>query len=163
MKTTQVFKLRNQIQTSVSEILNVGPASERSERSGPLFFLQLVPLWPSHHSHIFCVLFRTCMYHKNLGKFYTIYTPMDFAYFFVHIQGIRTQIVKSNFSLRERRMDISDVWNTFSCTPDMGILWYIIIFWLKLGAFSQISFFQKKIFISKIFFEKKQICENVSS
>ena len=30
---------KNQSQTSVSEILNVGPASERSERSSPLFFL----------------------------------------------------------------------------------------------------------------------------
>ena len=66
---------------------------------------------------------------------------------------MRMQIVKSNSSLRERRTDISDFWNTFSYTPDMPILWYIIIFCLKLGTFSQISFFQKIFFISKIFFE----------
>ena len=42
--------------------------------------------------------------------------------------GVRRQSVKSNSLLREGRMDISDVWNTFSYTPDMGILWYIIIF-----------------------------------
>ena len=35
----------------------------------------------------------------------------------------------------------------------MGILWYIIIFWLKLGVFSQISIFQNNFFISKIFFK----------
>ena len=33
----------------------------------------------------------------------------------------------------------------------MGILWYIIIFWLKLGVFLQISFFQKKILYQKFF------------
>ena len=69
------------------------------------------------------------------------------------LQGIRTQIVISNSPLRERRMDICYVSNTFSYTPDMGILWYIIIFWLKLGVFLQISFFQNNFFISKIFFE----------
>ena len=70
-----------------------------------------------------------------------------------HLQGIRTQIVKSNLSLRERRRKISDFSNTFSYTPDMYFLWYIIIFWLKLGVFSQISIFQNNFFISKIFFE----------
>ena len=70
-----------------------------------------------------------------------------------YIQGIRTQIVKSNLSLRERRRKISDFSNTFSYTPDMYFLWYIIIFWLKLGVFSQISIFQNNFFISKIFFE----------
>ena len=81
------------------------------------------------------------------------------------LQGIRTQIVKINSFLRERRTDISDVLNTFSYTPDMGILWYIIIFWLKQGTFSQIRFWKKFLiflgqnffrnffFISKIFFE----------
>ena len=38
------------------------------------------------------------------------------------IQGIRTQIVKSNLSLREKRRKISDFSNTFSYTPDMYFL-----------------------------------------
>ena len=77
--------------------------------------------------------------------------------FVLIILGERRQSVKSNSLLREGRMDISDVWNTFSYTPDMGILWYIIIFLLKLGVFSQISFFQKKFLYQKFFlkfFEK---------
>ena len=72
-------------------------------------------------------------------------------YCWIRLQGIRTQIVKSNSILRERRMDISDVWNTFSYTPDMGILWYIIIFLLKLSVFSQICLFQKKFLYQKFF------------
>ena len=39
----------------------------------------------------------------------------------------------------------------FLYTPDMDILWYIIIFWL---TFTQISFFLKKNFFS-LFFSKK--------
>ena len=67
--------------------------------------------------------------------------------------GVRMQNVKSNSSLREWRTAISDFWYTFSYTPDMPILWYIIIFWLKLGTFSQIRFWKKfLIFLGQNFF-----------
>ena len=69
------------------------------------------------------------------------------------LQGIRTQIVKSNLSLRERRTKISDFSNTFSYTPDMYFLQNVIIFWLEQGIFSQIRFWKKfPIFLGQIFF-----------
>ena len=41
----------------------------------------------------------------------------------------------------------------FSYTPDMGILWYLIIFWLKPCIFSEIRFWKKiLIFLGQNFF-----------
>ena len=62
-------------------------------------------------------------YQKLENQFIGIY----YQYIFI-IQGIRTQIVKSNLSMRERRTKISDFSNTFSYTPDMYFLRNVIIF-----------------------------------
>ena len=56
---------------------------------------------PYNIDKIFCI---------NPSKMFLLQNPGNFkADFFLNLQGIRTQIVKSNSILRERRMDISDV------------------------------------------------------